>query len=121
MARLIELCVVGVVLNCGPCQLGNVKKGASKDCTAVGDAVNTTARLQSNAVNCQIVISESVYAAVADDVINARAKVFSVRGKSEPLNAYVLDYTDYLSVKKAGGKFHQYRNSELCVPSGIMI
>jgi adenylate cyclase len=85
---------VGVGLNYGPCQVGNVKKGASKDFTAVGDAVNTAARLQSNAVNYQIVISESVYAVVADDVTNARAKVFSVKGKYEPLTAYVIDYTD---------------------------
>jgi adenylate cyclase len=81
---------IGVGLHMGIASVGNVNKGNAKDFTAVGDVVNTAARLQSQALAGQIVASEAVYQQAADGYPDARPVSFSVKGKTEPVRAYVI-------------------------------
>jgi adenylate cyclase len=85
-----DLLPVGVGLNQGLCQIGTIEKGESKDFTAVGDVVNTAARLQSSAEEHQIVLSESVYAGVAAQVPEAQAKTLELKGKAEPVTVHII-------------------------------
>jgi adenylate cyclase len=81
---------VGVGLNIGVAQVGMLAKGESKDFTAVGDVVNTAARLQSCANEYEIVLSEKVHAAIAGQVPEAKPTTLELKGKAEPLKAYVM-------------------------------
>ena len=81
---------VGVGIHIGVASVGNVGKGETKDFTAVGDVVNTTARLQSCALGGQIILSEEVYRRAAGSCPRAEPTSLSVKGKSEPLQAYVI-------------------------------
>src|SRR6185437_16533504 len=51
---------IGVGLDFGTAYVGNVGAGAVKDFTAIGDVVNTAARLQAAAASGEIVISQRV-------------------------------------------------------------
>ena len=53
-----EALPIGVGIHTGVASVGNVGKGEIKDFTAVGDVVNTAARLQSCAQAGQIVVSD---------------------------------------------------------------
>lgn len=81
---------VGVGLNFGFAQVGPIAKGEAKDFTAVGDVVNTAARLQSSAQEFEIVLSESVYTHVAEKVTAARPTSWEVKGKAERVKAFVI-------------------------------
>jgi len=81
---------VGVGLNFGSCEVGNIAKGESKDFTAVGDVVNTAARLQTSAEEYEIVLSEAVYAVVADDAPEAKQVSFDLKGKAGSVQAFVI-------------------------------
>ena len=81
---------VGVGIHIGVASVGNVGKGKIKDFTAVGDVVNTAARLQSSALAGQIVISDEIYARAADHRPQAEAVLLSLKGKSEPVRAHVI-------------------------------
>ena len=89
-----DLLPVGVGLNCGLAQVGPIAKGESKDFTAVGDVINTAARLQSSADEFEIVLSEAVYNDVAGNAVGAQPRTFEVKGKSQPLEAFVLSGSD---------------------------
>jgi len=81
---------VGVGLHFGIAQVGAIAKGEAKDFTAVGDVINTAARLQSSAQEFEIVLSERTYSAVADSVAEARPKTLDVKGKADPLKVFVI-------------------------------
>lgn len=81
---------VGVGIHMGVAAVGNVRKGKTKDFTAVGDVVNTAARLQSSALAGQIVVSEEVYARTAGRAHDAEPVSLRLKGKSGLNRAYVL-------------------------------
>ncbi len=85
-----ETLPIGVGVHMGLASVGNVNKGETKDFTAVGDVVNTAARLQSCALAGQIIVSDEVYARAASSCPQAEPTSFSVKGKSEPVRAYVI-------------------------------
>jgi adenylate cyclase len=62
-----------------------------KDFTAIGDVVNTAARLQSEAQSGQMVMSERFYERVAGRYPNARAVELDLKGKAEPVAARIVD------------------------------
>lgn len=74
----------GVGVHCGKAVVGNIGTKMRMDYTAIGDTVNTAARLESNAKAGQVLISKAVY-----DVIKNRIEVESLgssiklKGKSE--------------------------------------
>ncbi len=58
----------GIGIHCGEAVVGNIGCDFRMDYTAIGDTVNTAARLESSADRGQILISEEVYEAVRDRI-----------------------------------------------------
>ena len=81
---------VGVGIHIGVASVGNVSQGKIKNFTAVGDVVNTAARLQSSALGGQIVVSDEIYARAAGRCPPAEAVALALKGKAEPVHAHVI-------------------------------
>ena len=86
----------GVGVNCGPAVVGNIGCDVRMDYTAIGDTVNTAARLEANAKRGQILISEAVYEAVKDRIEVEPVGNIPLKGKTRDVMVY--------SVKKVKGK-----------------
>jgi adenylate cyclase len=83
---------VGVGLEFDHLFAGNVGGGGDvRDFTALGDAVNTAARLQGAAGAGQIAMSERVYEAVAASYPEAEAVELELKGKSAPVAARIVE------------------------------
>jgi len=89
-AETDDLLPVGVGLHIGTCSVGNVGKGSEKDFTAVGDVVNTTARLQSHARSGEIVVSSEIHAEAGAKLGDAKPTSLALKGKEAPFAAYVI-------------------------------
>jgi adenylate cyclase len=81
---------VGVGLDFGTAFVGNVGAGEVKDFTAVGDVVNTAARLQSAAGGGEIVMSARVGRLAGAAAADASPRELALKGKSEAEAALVL-------------------------------
>jgi adenylate cyclase len=81
---------VGVAANAGVAFVGNVGSGTVLDFTALGDAVNVGARLQSFASPGEVVLSSELYELVAPDHPGARLDVLQVKGRAEPVKVAIL-------------------------------
>jgi len=81
---------LGVAANAGIAFVGNVGSGAVRDFTALGDAVNVGARLQSHAAAGEVVLAADLYALVVADHPGARSETVKLRGRSEPVEVNVL-------------------------------
>jgi adenylate cyclase len=81
---------VGVGLDFGTAFVGNVGAGEVKDFTAIGDVVNTAARLQAAAAGGEIVMSSRVCERAGAAAARAEPRELSLKGKSEPEQARVL-------------------------------
>ena len=82
---------MGVAANAGIAYVGNVGAGTVLDFTALGDAVNVGARLQSFAAPGQVVLSADLYALVASAHPDARRDLVAVKGRAEAVPVAVLD------------------------------
>jgi len=81
---------VGAGVHTGTAYVGLVgSEGGIGDLTALGDAMNITARLASLASSGEVLVSESAYHAAALDT-NAEMRRLELKGRSEPVNVYVL-------------------------------
>ena len=74
---------VGVGLDYGTAYVGNVGSREVKDFTAIGDVVNTAARLQAAAARGEIVLSRRVEALAEGDLTGAESRVLTLKGKSD--------------------------------------
>jgi adenylate cyclase len=90
LAAAVDDLPVGVAANAGIAFVGNVGSGTVMDFTALGDAVNVGARLQSHASPGEVVLASDLYALVADDHPGARSERVDVRGRDEPVDVAVL-------------------------------
>ena len=81
---------IGIGLDYGRAYVGNVGAGEVKDFTAIGDVVNTAARLQGVAGAGQAVISRRVCDVAGGVPDGAVEQTFELRGKDEPERAFVL-------------------------------
>jgi len=81
----------GIGINCGNAVVGNIGCDFRMDYTAIGDTVNTAARLESNAKPGQILISKEVYEAVKDRVAVTPIGEIPLKGKSNGVFVYQLD------------------------------
>jgi adenylate cyclase len=81
---------VGVGLDFGTAFVGNVGAGEVKDFTAIGDVVNTAARLQSAAAGGEVVMSSRVAPKAGAAAARAQPRELSLKGKSEVERAMVL-------------------------------
>src|SRR5437764_209653 len=82
--------LVGVAANAGIAFVGNVGSGTVMDFTALGDAVNVGARLQSYASAGEVVLASDLYTLVAADHPTARPERVAVRGRDKPVDAMIL-------------------------------
>src|SRR4051794_8538243 len=90
LASAVDDLPVGVAANAGIAFVGNVGSGTVMDFTALGDAVNTGARLQSHAQPGQVVLAADLYDLVAADHPGAAADRITVRGREEPVDVRVV-------------------------------
>ena len=81
---------VGAGIGTGEAFVGNVGEEEVRDYTAIGDVVNTAARLQGEAKPGEVLIMEETYLPVAADFPNAPQRILTLKGKSEPVPARVL-------------------------------
>lgn len=94
MKRFGKSISFGIGVNCGNAVVGNIGCEFRMDYTAIGDTVNTAARLESNAGKGQILISQEVYEAVKDRVQVTEVGVIPLKGKSNGVFVYQLDHVD---------------------------
>lgn len=81
----------GIGVNCGPAVVGNIGSEFRMDYTAIGDTVNTSARLEANAKAGQILISEFVYEKIKDRIEVTEVGQIPLKGKSQGIMVYALD------------------------------
>jgi adenylate cyclase len=82
---------VGCGMNMGKAQVGSLATGEStKNFTAIGDVVNTAARLGSAAGPSEILLSEEVYGALSGEKPQADRSTLDLKGKAELLTAFIL-------------------------------
>ncbi|MGN1415613.1 MAG: CHASE2 domain-containing protein [Oscillospiraceae bacterium] len=91
----------GVGVNCGPAVVGNIGCDFRMDYTAIGDTVNTAARLESNAKRGQVLISEKVYEQVKDRITAEPIGEIPLKGKSKGVFVYSLTGINGENDKKA--------------------
>jgi len=80
---------LGIGLDFGSAFVGNVGSGDVKDFTAIGDVVNTAARLQAAAASGEIVMSSRVHGRAGEHATGAETRELALKGKSEPEIAMV--------------------------------
>ena len=78
-------------LNSGLVVVGSIGSDLRMDYTAVGDTTNVAARLQQGAEPGHIVIGETTYRLVADYFDTRPLGELSVRGKAEPIRAWIVE------------------------------
>jgi adenylate cyclase len=83
---------VGVGVHTGIVFFGTVSgsEGSITDVAALGDSVNTTARLASKAASGEVLISDTAYYAAGLDLGNLEERQLELKGKSEPVRVRVL-------------------------------
>lgn len=90
-ARFGKSVAFGIGVNCGDAVVGNIGCEFRMDYTAIGDTVNTAARLESNAKRGQILISQEVYENVKDRVEVTPIGEIPLKGKEQGVFVYQLD------------------------------
>lgn len=91
MERFGRTISYGIGVNCGEAVVGNIGCDFRMDYTAIGDTVNTAARLESNAKSGQILISEAVYEKLKDRLEVTEVGVIPLKGKSKGVFVYSVD------------------------------
>ena len=81
---------VGIGVHAGNAFCGRIGTDGVHDFTALGDTVNTGARLQAQAQPGEVVISEELYQEVAAEYPNLEARTVELRGKEAPFQIRVL-------------------------------
>lgn len=73
----------GVGVNCGKAVVGNIGCDFRMDYTAIGDTVNTAARLEANAPRGKVYISDKVYEILKDRITVEDVGEIPLKGKSQ--------------------------------------
>ena len=78
----------GIGLNCGEAVVGNIGCEIRMDYTAIGDTVNTAARLEAKAAGGEILISEALYERLKDRIDARFKEEMTLKGKALPVKVY---------------------------------
>lgn len=78
----------GIGINCGEAVVGNIGCEFRMDYTAIGDTVNTAARLESCAGAGEILISKAVYDNLKDRITAEEVGQMELKGKSNAVTVY---------------------------------
>ncbi|MCR4703676.1 MAG: adenylate/guanylate cyclase domain-containing protein [Saccharofermentans sp.] len=78
----------GVGVNVGPAVVGNVGCEFRMDFTAIGDTVNTAARLEANAKKGQVLISDVLYERLKDRLEVSEVGEIPLKGKTKGVFVY---------------------------------
>lgn len=81
---------LGAAVDAGVAYVGNVGGEGVLDFTALGDPVNTAARLQAAAAAGELILSDEVYRDVRDEVPGAEPRLLTVRGRESPIAVHVV-------------------------------
>lgn len=81
---------VGAAVNAGIAFVGNVGADWIVDFTAVGDPVNTAARLQAQAAAGEVILADDLYPDVSDSFPGAVHRTLAVRGRDAPVGVLVV-------------------------------
>lgn len=76
---------VGVGIDAGMAFVGNVGGSDYVDFTALGDPVNTAARIQAAADEGELLVSEAAFEGVSDRYAGTAARTLKVKGKRDPV------------------------------------
>jgi adenylate cyclase len=82
---------VGVGVNTGIAYVGSVGEGPGSDLTAMGDSVNTTARLATAAAQGEILVTTAAAASAGISTVGLESRSLALKGKAEPTDVLVLD------------------------------
>jgi adenylate cyclase len=83
---------VGIGINTGVVTAGNIGSPRRIDYTVIGDNVNAASRLMNKALGGEIIISDSTAADIRDMFALLRLDPILVKGKSEPIPAYAVQW-----------------------------
>lgn len=81
---------IGIGIHTDTVYVGVVGSEGVTDITALGDGMNTTARLVSNAGAGEILVSEAAISAAGLDFSDREARELHVKGRTEPIHVRVL-------------------------------
>lgn len=81
----------GIGIHTGPAIVGNIGADFRMDYTAIGDTVNTAARIESNSKPGQILISQEIYDIVKEYVEVTDLGRIQMKGKSDGFHIYQVD------------------------------
>ncbi len=81
----------GIGIHYGDAIVGNIGSKTRMDYTAIGDTVNTAARLESRAEPGQVLISEAVYEQVKERIAVKPLGEIVVKGKEQAVAVYELE------------------------------
>lgn len=102
---------MGIGINTGSVVVGNIGSEVRMKYAAVGSAVNTAARIESNTVGGQVLIGESTYGLIKEVVACDPPQVFMMKGLRKPLVAY--------AVKHIGPPYNLELKSRQVVETGV--
>jgi len=81
----------GIGINTGDAVVGNMGSDFRMDYTAIGDTINTAARIEANAEKGQIIISEATYKQVKDYVEVSELGEMYFKNKTVGVKVYAVD------------------------------
>ncbi len=90
--------MMGLGVHTGQVTAGNIGSAKRMDYTVIGDTVNLSSRLCSNAAGGQILISQSTNLQLGEAFPARRLEPIRVKGKAEPVEVYEIMWNEISSV-----------------------